>query len=135
MKATNPNRQPKGQPTGGQFAAKANPESEVELGVESRPTKSVSPDGTERWILNGQLHRGGGPAVTYPNGTEFWYQHGKLHRGGGPAVTYPDGTKFWSQHGKLHRGGGPAFVRPGGYESWYQHGQRIDPPNPDSAAL
>jgi len=81
MNATNPNRQPKGQPTGGQFAAKANPEPEVELGAEPKPTKSVGPDGTERWHLNGQLHRDEGPAVIWPDGTELWYQHGQFHRG------------------------------------------------------
>lgn len=31
MNVTNTNRQPKGQPTGGQFAAKANPEGDTEL--------------------------------------------------------------------------------------------------------
>jgi len=133
MKATNPNRQPKGQPTGGQFSAKANPEAEVELGAQ--PTRSVSSDGTERWILNGQLHRDDGPAVIGADGTEKWYQHGQLHRGDGPAVTYPDGTELWWQHGQLHRGDGPAVIGDDGTEQWWQSGQKIDPPTPSPARL
>lgn len=35
-------RKPKGQPTGGQFAAKSNPESDTEL--DSGPIKAISPD-------------------------------------------------------------------------------------------
>jgi hypothetical protein len=144
-------REPKGQPTGGQFASKANPEAEIELGVEPQPTKTVLSDGNEEWRLNGQLHRDDGPAVTWEDGSEEWYQHGQLHRDDGPAVTYPDGTEVWWQHdrlhrdggpavtgedgseewwqhGQLHRDGGPAVTRPDGTEEWYQHGQKIDPP-------
>ena len=63
-------------------------------------TVKVGSDGYESWYLNGQLHREGGPAVTYPNGTEYWYLNGKLHRVAGPAVEYSNGDKEWYLNGK-----------------------------------
>lgn len=40
-------------------------------------------DGTQKWYLNGQLHRVDGPAVFHLDGYQEWYTHGKLHRVGG----------------------------------------------------
>ncbi len=135
MNATNPNRQPQGQPTGGQFAAKANPESDTELADQPQPEMAIERDGTRVWRLDGHLHRDGGPAVTCPDGTEQWWQHGQLHRDGGPALSCPDGTEQWWQHGQLHRDGGPAVTRPDGTEQWWQHDMIVDPPTPRIAAL
>jgi len=42
MNATNPNRQPRGRPIGGQFAVKANPESELELGAPPEPSEAAT---------------------------------------------------------------------------------------------
>jgi len=120
--AASPARQLKGQPTGGQFAAKANPECETELGTD-QPVCTVLPDGTQEWRLYGKRHRADGPAVISPDGYEAWYLNGRLHRADGPAITYPDGAEEWWLDGKLHRTDGPAIVDPDGSEAWYQHGK------------
>lgn len=95
--STTPVRQPAGVPTGGQFAAKSNPEAEFEL-EDIQPTQVLDPDGTESWWQHGELHRDDGPAVIDPDGTESWYQHGELHRDGGPAIVFPNGDECWYQH-------------------------------------
>ena len=51
--------------------------------------------GTKFWLLNGELHREGGPAVMYLNGDEWWYKHGKIHRIGGPAIICGDDEQWW----------------------------------------
>jgi hypothetical protein len=99
MTSATPTRQPAGVPTGGQFAARSNPEAEFEL-EEIQPTRIVDPDGTESWWQHGELHRDGGPAVVDPDGTETWYQHGEIHRDGGPAIVFSDGTESWYQHNR-----------------------------------
>ena len=51
----------------------------------------------------GELHRVGGPAVTYPNGAKLWYQNGALHREDGPAVEYAhSGGVYWFLFGVCH---------------------------------
>jgi len=97
--SSNPARQPQGQPTGGQFAAKSNPECEVELDG-SQPARTVLPNGTVEWRLDGLLHRDDGPAVIWPDNVQSWYQHGVRHRDDGPAVIWPDGSVEWRRHGK-----------------------------------
>jgi hypothetical protein len=94
-----PARQPQGRPTGGQFASKSNPECEVELDG-PQPVRTVLPNGTVEWRLDGQLHRDGGPAVIWPDNVQCWYQHGVRHRDGGPAIVWPDGSVEWRRHGK-----------------------------------
>ena len=69
-----PSRQPQGQPTGGQFAARSSPEAEVELADQPQPVMETRPDGTETWRLNGNRHRDGGPAVVRSDGRQAWYQ-------------------------------------------------------------
>ena len=55
--------------------------------------------GTQRWFLNGELHREDGPAEIYPDGTQVWYLNGEIHREDGPALIHPDGSQFWYLNG------------------------------------
>lgn len=64
---------------------------------------------SDKWLLNGILHRYSGPAVTelHSNGKpklEIYYQYGQIHRIGGPAyiIYYDSGQPYrcwWGQHG------------------------------------
>ena len=72
--------------------------------------------GETTWLVDGKLHRDGGPAA------KEWYQEGQLHRDGGPALVYTNGTKQWYSHGKLHRLNGPAVIDKDGVELWYLYG-------------
>jgi hypothetical protein len=56
--------------------------------------REIALDGTERWYLNGELHRRNGPAVIKP-GYEHWYLHGKRHRKDGPAIIWKTGYCRW----------------------------------------
>ena len=56
---------------------------------------TVDETGTERWYLNGKLHRDDGPAGELADGTKVWYLNGEHDRTDGPAVEWPDGTKEW----------------------------------------
>jgi len=57
---------------------------------------SIDVDGNRRWYnLEGQLHRGNGPAVEYVNGDKFWYIEDQFHRLDGSAVEFRNGGKFW----------------------------------------
>ena len=38
--------------------------------------------------------------ITTPDGTNLWYLNGERHRGDGPAVERSDGTKEWFLNGK-----------------------------------
>lgn len=61
----------------------------------------ISPNGSERWLINGKLHRRDGPAVKISNGCEKWYINGLLHRVDGPADNKrSDGTVRWFVQGK-----------------------------------
>ena len=93
-------RQPKGQPTGGQFAAKSNPEADIELEPSwpglTREVEQVGQAGTVRWRdADGKLQDppDGAPAVrwSHPDGSveyEAHYQAGDLQDppDGSPAV-------------------------------------------------
>lgn len=53
-------------------------------------------DETYRWMVDGKLHRIGGPAVTWEDGIEEYWMNGKRHRTDGPAYVYPTGAKeYW----------------------------------------
>ena len=55
-----------------------------------RPRRRVLKDGTQRWCLNGRVHREGGPAEIEPSGAQIWQRHGKWHREDGPAYIGPE---------------------------------------------
>ena len=63
-----------------------------------------SPDGTAyQWIVNGNPHREGAPAVVTATLTEWWL-NGHRHRIGGPAVEDTDSrTKEWWENGQFIR--------------------------------
>lgn len=90
--------------------------------------KYVDEDGTERWFMYGQRHRGTGPAILKPDGTEFWLMYDKYHRVGGPAVSYPTGYRSYWQHNKLHRLDGPAVIHPSGEIEWWWRSIRVISP-------
>lgn len=56
--------------------------------------------GTERYFVDGLLHREDGPAVVTKIGGKSWYKNGKLHREDGPAIEEPDGTCHWNLDGR-----------------------------------
>ena len=58
---------------------------------------------TQRWCLNGKLHREDGPAWIRADGAKVWYLNGKRHREDGPAEIYADGTKYWYLNGELQQ--------------------------------
>lgn len=60
-----------------------------QLRKSAQPERVIDEDGTERWLLDGNLHRKGAPAVVHPNGIEEWRRDGKLHREDGPALIVP----------------------------------------------
>jgi hypothetical protein len=127
--STNPTRQPAGVPTGGQLAAKSNPECVLDLDdiLGTNPTV-LHVDGTREWYHGDQLHRDVLPAVIRPDGTQEWWWNGHRHREDGPAIVRPDGTEIWCRHGKLHRDGGPAATWPDGTQVWSVNGKGVDPP-------
>jgi len=51
-------------------------------------TIEIWADGTQRWYLNGKVHRTDGPAAIWADGSQFWYLNGQSHRADGPAVIY-----------------------------------------------
>jgi hypothetical protein len=57
-------------------------------------------NGSNRYYLNGILHREDGPAVELYNRDKYWYFNGKLHRESGPAIQLNNGDKWWYFHGK-----------------------------------
>lgn len=120
-------RQPRGAPSGGQFSTVARTEPAVELA--DQPTRTVDDDGTERWLLDGVLHRVDGPAAVWPDGRQEWRVNGLLHRVDGPAITFSDGAETWYRRGRPHRVDGPARTWPDGTEEWWVDGERTDPPD------
>jgi len=64
----------------------------------------ISTDGTQRWYLDGLLHREDGPAVIYPNGGTEWWRFGLLHRERGPAIERADGSREWWRAGNQEKG-------------------------------
>ena len=55
----------------------------------------TDPNGTQRWMVKGKLHRENGPSIVTKSGTQIWYQNGVRHPTDGPAVINPDGRKKW----------------------------------------
>ena len=55
---------------------------------------------SEKWYINGELHREDGPAIAYVNGDKYWYINGQCHREDGPAIECADGGKQWYINGK-----------------------------------
>jgi hypothetical protein len=69
--------------------------------ISEKPQQIVI-NGTERWWLNGNLHREDGPALTHASGTKMWYLNGELHRIDGPAVIFFTGGKEWWIQGNCY---------------------------------
>jgi hypothetical protein len=63
-------------------------------------TVKVYSNGTQKWWLNGKLHREDGPAIIHQNGTQTWWLNDKRHREDGPAIIWPNGTQEWWINGK-----------------------------------
>jgi hypothetical protein len=84
----------------------------------------IDQEGTREWLLNGERHREGGPAVEYATGSEVWYVNGRLHREAGPTIERAYGGKEWYKNGQRHREGGPAVEHANGTEVWHKNGQR-----------
>lgn len=84
-------------------------------------------DGSAQFLLDGKLHREGGPAICRVDGkAEEWYLNGKRHRVDGPAVLNEDGTKEWYFEGKRHRKRGPAVERENGLgNEWWVFGIQV----------
>ena len=61
----------------------------------NKPECKTYSNGDKFWLLNGKLHREGGPACEWTNGDKEWCLNGKYHREDGPAVEYADGDKYW----------------------------------------
>ena len=40
----------------------------------------IDPDGTQRWFLDGRLHREDGPAITHPDGAQEFWENGNWIR-------------------------------------------------------
>ena len=67
--------------------------------MSDQPTLHLSRDGTQEWLLNGNRHREGGPAIEGADGSKYWYLNGKTHREDGPAMEHANGTKEWLLNG------------------------------------
>ena len=107
-------RQPKGQPTGGQFAAKSNPESDIELEPSwpglTREVERVWQASTVRWLdAVGRLQDppDGSPAVRRlrPDGSVAYEEHWQADKrqdppDGAPALRWfrSDGSVEWEEH-------------------------------------
>ncbi|CAB4130029.1 hypothetical protein UFOVP116_234 [uncultured Caudovirales phage] len=55
-----------------------------------------------RWLVNGQFHREGGPAIVYECGSKSWWKFDKLHRIDGPAFECPHGNHLYYINGKQY---------------------------------
>ena len=83
---------------------------------------------------NGEIHCENGPAVTNIDGYEQWLINGNYHRIGGPAVIIPmyrekqifGYQKEWWVNGKLHRLDGPAVEYYFGDKAWFIEGIKIE---------
>ena len=51
----------------------------------------TNPQGTNKWFLNGELHREDGPAIKWGGDDKYWFFKSKHHR---------DGSKHWYLNGK-----------------------------------
>jgi hypothetical protein len=91
--------------------------------------RTILPDRTIQWTLDGSLHKIDGPAYIEPDGTQLWFISGKCHRKGGPARILNDGTQEWWDNGNPHRDGGPAVIDPDGTQEWYVNGKLYREPH------
>lgn len=90
---------------------------------------------SERWYVDGELHREDGPAIQWDSGDTEWYFQGRLHREDGPAVCSWTAGNFWYRHGVLHREDGPAIEYPSGARHWYRNGVQVSQqPTPSQKA-
>ena len=82
-------------------------------------------NGREEYIVNGDYHRIGGPAIVDDNAYNKWYIRGELHsQNDEPCSSYPDGRKEWRYFGKLHRSKDkPALITSNGDEYYFNQGQ------------
>ena len=94
----------------------------LDLGV---GTVEIWADRSQRWYLNGQLHRTDGPAVIWTNGAQSWYLNGQRHREGGPAEIWANGSQFWYLNGQRHRTDGPASIFTDGSQRWFLNGEEV----------
>ena len=88
----------------------------------------------QEWrLLNGDLHRLGGPArikknsepILHKDGRKEWYQYGQRHRVDGPAVEHANGDREWWFEGKPHRVDGPAQEYASGGVVWWLDGKVV----------
>ena len=94
---------------------------ELDLGEGAKV--EIYADGSQRWFLNGQLHRTDGPAEIYADGSQVWWLNRQLHRTDGPAEIYADGSQRWWLNGQRHRTDGPAVIYADGSQVWWLNGQ------------
>jgi hypothetical protein len=66
-----------------------------------------------------------GPAAIYANGSQRWYVDGQLHRLDGPAVIHADRSQEWYVDGQLHRLDGPAVIHADRSQEWYVDGKNM----------
>ena len=78
------------------------------------------------WVLDGLIHRAGGPAIEMKDGTKLYARKGLRHRSDGPALTKRDGSTYWYSDGILGRPAseGPAITLPSG-TSWQSRGGKV----------
>ncbi len=100
----------------------------------------------ERWMLDGEQHRVGGPSYLERDPEtgfivcEEWTYMGACHRRQGPSRITRDGktgkvlSESWHQEGVLHRENGPAMItydpKTGAVKEavWMIHGKEVPPP-------
>lgn len=74
-------------------------------------------------IVDEQIHRTDGPAVTWAKG-QAWMVHDGHHRVDGPALVEEGYRKEWWIDGLRHREGEPAVMFDDGSEQWWLNGVR-----------
>jgi hypothetical protein len=69
--------------------------------MDNESTLTIDDRGNKQWrLLNGALHRVGGPACEYANGDKSWYLDGDYHRVDGPALEWADDHIYWYLYDK-----------------------------------
>ena len=99
--------------------------------VERFTQQIIDVNGTQKWYLNGKLHRENDlPAIISSSGTQSWWLYGKRHRENDlPAIISSCGTQSWWLYGKRHRENDlPAYIGSDGTE-WYLNGEQYFPEN------
>ena len=86
----------------------------------------IKTNGSDKWYLDGKLHREDGPAIIRADGSQVWYLHGEIHRENRPAAIWTNGSEEWYLHGKRHREDGPAAaIGHKGTKLWYLYGEKF----------